>query len=280
MPQPLFDTLTRSEALALRGYSPEVIAGNGHVEAPPEVETEHGSMAQNRPRPGICSECPEPLPAGSRPGRRDLLARVRPSPGASAEAGEARQVRAEPGSARSTKGAAGHHGPPCFRHRPGARADWRNRLALVPDLLGLLVTVAGQLPPGWRAELGAEGLSLRWAMTRIFPVPEDPERGSELPPAHMRYLVGMVDEAGAPLEPLAGAVDRLVEACTEAVGPPVIDPETGCVTWHCDVTDVLGDVFNREPLRGQPVPRAEREAWLANRVAPCRAPTSPTISPH
>ena len=65
-----------------------------------------------------------------------------------------------------------------------------------------------------------------------------------------------VDEAGAPLEPLAGAVDRLVEACTEAVEPTVIDPETGRVTWYCDVTDVLGGVFNREPLRGRAAPRA------------------------
>ena len=48
-------------------------------------------------------------------------------------------------------------------------------------------------------------------------MPED-ERGSELPPEHMRYLVAGVDGAGAPLEPLAGAIDRLVEACTKAVG--------------------------------------------------------------
>ena len=32
-----------------------------------------------------------------------------------------------------------------------------------PDLLGASGQVAGQLPPGWRAELGAEGLSLHWA---------------------------------------------------------------------------------------------------------------------
>ena len=99
------------------------------------------------------------------------------------------------------------------------------------------------------------------------PVPE-PEPGSEDLPEHLGYLATQVDEAGAGLDPLAHAVDRLVEACTEAVGPPVIDPETGHATWHCNVTDIMGDVFNREPLRGKAVPRAEREAWLANRVGP------------
>ncbi len=81
-------------------------------------------------------------------------------------------------------------------------------------------------------------------------------------------LAAMVDEAGGGFEPLAHAVDRLVAACDEAVGPHVVDPETGHATWHCSLSDVVGDVFNREPLRGRSVPRAEREAWLAHRTGP------------
>lgn len=99
-------------------------------------------------------------------------------------------------------------------------------------------------------------------------MPEVPQPGHEPLPEHMRYLASQADEAGGRLDPLARSIDRLVEACTEAVGPPTIDPETGHATWHCNINDILGDVFNRAPLRGKSVPRAEREAWLANRVGP------------
>ena len=70
MAQPAWDTLTRTEALALRGYSPEVIAGNGaHVEAPPEVETDHDRVPQRIPQPEVEVLRPGSVASARRPCR-------------------------------------------------------------------------------------------------------------------------------------------------------------------------------------------------------------------
>ena len=82
----------------------------------------------------------------------------------------------------------------------------------------------------------------------------------------MGYLRQEVDEAGAPLERMAQAQDRLAEAFTDAVGPPQLNPTTGHAEWTVTVTELFGEV--PDPPQATPTPRAEREAWLANRVGP------------
>ena len=156
MAQPAWDTLTRSEALALRGYSPEVIAGNGHVEAPPAPATNGSAEApfkvQSVLSARVCSECPSPCRLAVGPVAR----RARPS-------------ALEPGSLPES-GTSASSGRPGWKIQESEAEDQgvsngnvENSTPEAPDLLALLVTVAGQLPPRWRAEVAAEGLSLRWA---------------------------------------------------------------------------------------------------------------------
>ena len=133
---------------------------NGPAEAPLQVEPVLSAR--------ICSECSTPLPAGSHPGRQTCspecarareLARKR-------DKREQRALNPVDKSVAIADQLPGPGRPENVRSSDNdSAADFgiSHNTAARPDLLGLLVTVAGQLPPGWRGELGAEGISLHWA---------------------------------------------------------------------------------------------------------------------
>ena len=105
-------------------------------------------------------------------------------------------------------------------------------------------------------------------------MPELPEPGSEELPEHMGYLRQEVDEAGAPLERMAQAQDRLAEAFTDAVGPPELNPTTGHAEWTVTVTELFGEVPDRPRPHRRPEPSEKRGSLTGS--APPRGPVSRT----
>ena len=100
-------------------------------------------------------------------------------------------------------------------------------------------------------------------------MPEVPQPSQEPLPEHLRHLASQADEAGERLDPLARSIDRLVEACDRSGGAAGHRPRDRSCHLALQHHRLMGDdVFDRAPLRGKSVPRAEREAWLANRVGP------------
>ena len=129
---PADDALTRSQLLKLRGM--ELPSANGHSEEQaPEVE---GPTTEGPPSRS-CRGCGSPLP------------------------GDPRQLWCS-SACRKRHTRKAQVGPRATGTRPLAPAPLAAAQAELPDLLGALEGLAGQMRPGWRAELVDGRASLSW----------------------------------------------------------------------------------------------------------------------
>jgi hypothetical protein len=143
----LYGTMTQSEVLRSRGYPAELVSGNGAVaRLEPAAVAVAEATAESDEEGRRCSECHRPVPAEF-PARRTTC-----SPACSGRR-EKRQRTAR--SSRSGASSVARRSAPSTVAEPVVAVPRSN-------LFGLLENLAGQLGPGWSAEVAAIGITLTW----------------------------------------------------------------------------------------------------------------------